>query len=96
MNIYVGNLAHDVSEDDLRQSFEAFGQIEAVRIVKDRYSGDSKGFGFVEMSSQDEAQSAIDGLNGKELSGKSLTVNEARPRPDRRRGGGNSGRGRRY
>jgi RNA recognition motif-containing protein len=96
MNIYVGNLSPDVSEDELRQSFEAFGQIEVVRIVKDRYSGDSKGFGFVEMPSKDEAQSAIDGLNGKELKGQSLTVNEARPRSERRRGGGNRGRGRRY
>jgi RNA recognition motif-containing protein len=99
MNIYVGNLSPNVREEDLKQSFEAFGQIEAVRIVKDRYSGDSKGFGFVEMPSKDEAQSAIDGLNGKELKGQSLTVNEARPRSDKRHGGdhGDRGsRGRRY
>ena len=96
MNIYVGNLSRDISEEELRQSFEAFGQIEAIRIVKDKYSGDSKGFGFVEMPSNDEAQSAIDGLNGKELKGQSLTVNEARPRSDRGRGGGSRVRGRRY
>jgi RNA recognition motif-containing protein len=96
MNIYVGNLSREVREEELRQSFEAFGQIDAVNIVKDKYSGDSKGFGFVEMPSKDEAQSAIDGLNGKELKGQPLTVNEARPRPDRRRGGGDRGRGRRY
>ena len=93
MNLYVGNLAHDVREDDLRQSFEAFGRTESVSIVKDKYSGESKGFAFVEMPSKDEAKSAIDGLNGKDLKGQSLKVNEARPRPDKHRGGGG---GRRY
>jgi len=96
MNIYVGNLSRDVSEEDLRQSFEAFGQIESVSVVKDKYSGESRGFGFVEMPSKNEAQSAIDGLNGKDLKGQSLNVNEARPRSDNRRGGGRSGGGRRY
>ncbi|RPI01425.1 MAG: RNA-binding protein [Calditrichaeota bacterium] len=90
MNIYVGNLAHDVSEEDLRQSFAAFGQIGSVSIVKDKYSGQSRGFGFVEMPSPQEAQSAIDGLNGKDLKGKNLNVNEARPKSDNRRGGGRS------
>jgi len=85
MNIYIGNLAPDVREDDLRQSFEPFGQIETVAIVKDKYSGESKGFGFVEMSSVDDAHSAIDGLNGKEIKGKSIIVNEARPRPQSNR-----------
>ncbi len=90
MNIYVGNLSSDVTEDDLREPFEAFGKIDSVTLVKDKYSGDSKGFGFVEMSSKNEAHSAIDGLNGKNLKGKSITVNEARPRPDKnkRHGGG--------
>ena len=88
MNLYVGNLAHDVREDDLRQSFEAFGRTESVSIMKDKYSGESKGFAFVEMPSKDEAQSAIDGLNGKDLKGQSLKVNEARPRPNKSRGGG--------
>lgn len=93
MNIYVGNLAYDVREDDLRQSFEAFGRTESVSIVKDKYSGESKGFAFVEMPAKDEAQAAIDGLNGKDLKGQNLKVNEARPRPEKHRGGGS---GRRY
>ena len=88
MNIYVGNLSRDVSEEDLRQAFEAFGQIATVAVIKDKFSGESRGFGFVEMPSKDEAQSAIDGLNGKELKGQSLNVNEARPRSEDRRGGG--------
>jgi len=88
MNIYVGNLSRDVSEEDLRQAFEAFGQIATVAVIKDKFSGESRGFGFVEMPSKDEAQSAIDGLNGKELKGQSLNINEARPRSEDRRGGG--------
>ena len=94
MNIYVGNLAREATEDDVREAFKAFGQITSVSIIKDKFSGESRGFGFVEMPSQAEAQSAIAGLNGKELQGRSLTVNEARPRPegrgsrDRDRGGG--------
>ena len=96
MNIYVGNLAHDVSEDDLRQSFEAFGRIDSVSVVKNKYSGESRGFGFVEMSSEDEAQAAIDGLNGKELKGQNLNVNEARPRSNNRSGGGRRSGGRRF
>ena len=88
MNIYVGNLSRDVSEEDLRQAFEVFGQIATVAVIKDKFSGESRGFGFVEMPSKDEAQSAIDGLNGKELKGQSLNVNEARPRSEDRRGGG--------
>jgi RNA recognition motif-containing protein len=88
MNIYVGNLSHDVSEDDLRQLFEAFGQIQSVMIVKDKFSGQSRGFGFVEMASKSEAQSAIDGVNNKELKGQNLNVNEARPRTENQRGGG--------
>jgi len=84
MNIYVGNLSREVSEEDLRQSFATFGQIGTVSIVKDKYSGESRGFGFVEMPAQNEAQTAIDSLNGKELKGKSLNVNEARPRDDKR------------
>ncbi|UCF06340.1 MAG: RNA-binding protein [bacterium] len=92
MNIYVGNLPYEVSEDDLRQAFEAFGQISSVNIIKDRYTGESKGFGFVEMPSRDEALAAISGLNGKELKGRTLNVNEARPRSDNRRGGGGGGR----
>jgi RNA recognition motif-containing protein len=91
MNIYVGNLSHDVTEDDLRQAFETLGQVESVNILKDRFSGQSRGFGFVVMPSRKEAQSAIDGLNGKDLKGRSMNVNEARPRNENRRGGGRRG-----
>jgi len=96
MNVYVGNLSYEVTEEDLKQAFEAFGQVESVRIIKDRFSGESKGFGFVEMPAGAEAQSAIEGLNGKELKGRTLNVNEARPRSEDRRGGGRRGGGRRY
>ena len=85
MNIYVGNLSYEVTEDALREAFEEFGAVESATIIKDKFSGKSRGFGFVEMSSKSEAQSAIDGLNGKELKGKALNVNEARPRPEGRR-----------
>ena len=95
MNIYIGNLSRDVSEDDLKQAFEAFGQITTVNIIKDKFSGEPRGFGFVEMPSKAEAQAAIDGLNGKDLKGQSLNVNEARPRSEDRRGGGRHGGGRR-
>ncbi len=98
MNIYVGNLSHEFTQDDLRLAFEPFGQVETAAIITDKYSGESKGFGFVEMPSKDEAQSAINGLNGKELQGSTLNVNEARPRSESRggrggRGGGRGGRG---
>jgi RNA recognition motif-containing protein len=96
MNIYVGNLSDKVTEEDLQQAFEQFGKVESVAIIKDKYSGLSKGFGFVEMPSKAEGQSAIEGLNGKEKKGRTLNVNEARPRTERRGGGGGgygSGRG---
>ncbi|MEP0828140.1 MAG: RNA-binding protein [bacterium] len=93
MNIYVGNLSTDATEDDLRQAFEGFGQVTSVNIIKDKFSGESRGFGFVEMSSKDEALAAISGLNGKQLHNRSLNVNEARPRTD---GGGGGGRGRNF
>jgi RNA recognition motif-containing protein len=95
MNIYVGNISYEVTEEDLQKAFEAFGQVESVRIIKDKYSGQSKGFGFVEMPAKAEAQSAIEGLNGKELKGRTLNVNEARPRSEGHRGGGRQG-GRRH
>jgi len=85
MNIYVGNLSFDVTEEDVRQAFAPFGQISSVRVITDRDTGRSKGFGFVEMPDNAEAQSAISGLNGKELQGRSLKVNEARPRSEGRR-----------
>jgi len=86
VNIYVGNLAREATEEDVREAFKAFGQVTSVSIIKDKFSGESRGFGFVEMPSQAEAQSAIAGLNGKELQGRSLTVNEARPRTEGRGG----------
>ena len=93
MNIYVGNLSYEVTEEDLRLAFEPFGQVESVTIIKDKYSGQSKGFGFVEMPSKADAQSAIDGLNSTELRGRALNVNEARPRTERGRGRGRRGGG---
>ena len=98
MNIYVGNLSYEATEEDLQQAFEGFGQVESVNIIKDKYSGRSKGFGFVEMPAKDEAQSAINELNDTELKGRTLKVNEARPRSESRggRGGGSRGGGRRF
>ena len=93
MNIYVGNLSHDTTEEDLQQAFEAFGQVASARIIKDNVSGESRGFGFIEMAVEDEAKAAISGLNGKELKGQMLKVNEARPRSEGRRGGGGRRRG---
>jgi RNA recognition motif-containing protein len=101
MNIYVGNLSFDVSEENLQKTFEAFGQVTSATIVRDKYSGQPRGFGFVEMPDQNEARTAIANLNGKELLGRQMNVNEARPRTDRRSpgrpggGGGRSGYGRR-
>ncbi len=95
MNIYIGNLSYEVTEEDLKQAFEAFGKVESVKIIKDKYTNRSKGFGFVEMPGKAQAQSAIDGLNGKELKGRNLNVNEARPRSEGRRGGRRGG-GRRF
>jgi len=88
MNIYVGNLAAGITEDELRQAFEGFGKVDSTRIIKDRFSGQSRGFGFVEMPDRAQAQAAIEGMNGKDLKGQSLKVNEARPPADRRGGGG--------
>ncbi len=88
MNIYVGNLSREVTEEELREAFKAFGQVTSVNIVKDRYSGQPRRFGFVDMPAKAEAQAAITGLNGKELKGRRLTVNEARPRSEGDRGGG--------
>ena len=92
MNIYVGNLPREATEEDLRQAFGAFGQVTSVKIITDKFSGDARGFGFVEMSSNSEAQSAISGLDGKDLKGRALKVNEARPRRDDRGGGFGGGR----
>ena len=80
MNVYVGNLSYDLSEEDLKSAFEEYGEVTSAKIISDRYSGRSKGFGFIEMSSDEEAKAAIEGLTGKELAGRAIVVNEARPR----------------
>ncbi len=91
MKIYVGNLSYETSEDDLRTAFEAHGKVESVAIITDRDTGRSKGFGFVEMTDDTEAQAAIDNMNQKELQGRALNVNKARPRSEGGRGGGRGG-----
>lgn len=100
MNIYVGNLSYAVTEDDLRRSFAAFGDVASVTIIKDKFTGQPKGFGFVEMPSNEQAQAAIAGLNGKDVQGRALNVNEAKPRAegggDRGGGGRGGGRGGRF
>jgi RNA recognition motif-containing protein len=100
MNIYVGNLSPDVTDEAIREAFESFGQVTSAKVIKDKYTGQSRGFGFVEMVEQTQAQTAIKSLNGKELLGKQMSVNEARPRADRGRTGGGrmdySGRVNRY
>ena len=92
MKIYVGNMNFDTSESDLRTAFEAHGTVDSVNIITDRDTGRAKGFGFVEMSNDTEAQAAIDALNDKDLQGRTLKVNKAKPRTDNR-GGGGGGRG---
>lgn len=84
MNIYVGNLAREATEEDVKAAFAAFGQVASVAIIKDKFSGESRGFGFVEMPSREEAQAAIAGLNGKPIKERPVIVNEARPREERR------------
>lgn len=83
MNIYVGNLPYALTEDELREAFAAFGEVDSASIIMDKYSGRSKGFGFVEMSNQSEAEDAIKALNESALKGRNIRVNEARPRPRR-------------
>ena len=84
MNIYVSNLAYNTTDDDLRQLFESYGEVDTIRIITDRDTGQSRGFGFVEMPDSAAAKAAIQGLQGKELGGRTLTVDEARPREPRR------------
>jgi len=91
MNIYVGNLPYSASEDDLREAFEQFGTVTSVNIIIDKITGRPRGFGFVEMEHNDEGTQAIEEMNGKEWKGRTLTVNEARPRDERPRGGGGGG-----
>jgi len=101
MNIYVGNLSRDLTESELREAFQAFGEVTSASIIKDKFTSESRGFGFVEMPNKAEGDAAIAAMNGKELKGRNLTVNEARPRTDDRKrtggggfgGGGGKGRG---
>ena len=86
MNIYVGNLSYQASEEELRSAFEQFGEVSSASIINDRDTGQSKGFGFVEMPTQSEGEEAIKQLNGSELGDRNIKVNEARPRPDREGG----------
>ncbi len=88
MNIYVGNLAYEVTDEDLSETFSPFGEVTSARVIRDRFTDRSRGFGFVEMSNDTEAQTAIDEVNGKEIKGRAVTVNQARPREDRGGGGG--------
>lgn len=83
MNIYVGNISYDSQDDDLRDAFAEFGAVESARVITDRETGRSRGFAFVEMPNKEEAEAAIAGLNGKEIQGRTVTVNEARPRENR-------------
>ncbi len=92
MRIYVGNLTYSVTDDDLRDVFGQFGEIAAAEVIKDKFSGQSKGFGFVDMPNKSEADAAIKALNETDYKGRKLTVNEARPRAERPRGGGGGGR----
>ncbi len=91
MNIFVGNLNYDTADEDLRVAFAAFGAVDRAQVIKDRDSGRSRGFGFVEMGNDEEARSAIEGMNGADLGGRELTVNEARPRNSGGGGGGGGG-----
>jgi len=100
MNIYVGNISSELTEEEINEAFAAYGELTSVKIIKDKYTGEHRGFAFVEMPDKAEAEAAMAGLNGKELKGKELIVNEARPRPEgfrggaRGRSGGSSGGGR--
>ena len=96
MNIYVGNLLRDLSENELREAFQAYGTVQTASIIKDKFSGDSRGFGFVEMPNREEALKAISALNGKDLRGRTINVNEAKPRSEGSRSGGGFGGNRRY
>jgi RNA recognition motif-containing protein len=90
VNIYVGNLSFDTTEDELRNAFAAYGEVSSVAVIKDKLSGQSRGFGFVDMAGKPEGNAAMQALNGTDLNGRSLTVNEAKPREDRNNGSGNN------
>jgi len=91
MNIFVGNLPRDITEEDLKEAFSAFGKVASVSVIKDKFTGEPRGFAFVEMANKNEAQAAIAGVNGKMIKGKSLNVNEARPKTESRGGAGAGG-----
>jgi RNA recognition motif-containing protein len=95
MNIYVGNLSTTVNENDLREAFQAFGEVSRAAVIKDKFSGESRGFGFIEMPKKEEADKAISMMNGKDMKGRAAKVNEAKPRTDSSRSGGFGG-GRSY
>lgn len=94
MNIYVGNLPFGVTDDDMQQLFAAYGDVSSANVIKDRFSGESRGFGFIEMPSREDALAAIEALNGTDFKGRSITVNEAKPKSPREGGGGGGGGGR--
>ena len=96
MNIYVGNLSYNTTNEDLNETFSPFGEVVSAQVIMDRDTGRSRGFGFVEMADETSARDAISGLNGKDLGGRSLTVNEAKPREANRGGGGGGGGGARW
>jgi RNA recognition motif-containing protein len=87
MNMYIGNLSHDITDEDLREAFEAFGEVSSAKVIKDHFSGMSRGFGFVEMPNNSEADAAMKALNGSELKDSTLKISEAKPRSERRKGG---------
>lgn len=93
MNIYVGNLPFGATDDDMQQLFAAYGDVSSANVIKDRFSGESRGFGFVEMPSREDALAAIEALNGTDFKGRSITVNEAKPKSPREGGGGGGGGG---
>jgi len=93
MNIYAGNLSRELTEDELKDAFAAYGAVDSAKIITDKFTGISRGFGFVEMPDESEAQNAIGELNGKELQGRTIIVNKARPQTDKGGGGGRGGGG---
>lgn len=93
MNIYVGNLSYDTTEEELRKEFEAFGKVDSVNVIKDKFTDKSRGFAFVEMSNDAEGKAALAALNGKDVKGRALAVSEARPRTEGRKGGFGGGGG---
>jgi RNA recognition motif-containing protein len=90
MNIYVGNISSQLTEEEMNKEFSSYGELTSVKLIKDKYTGENRGFGFVEMPKEDEAEAAIAGLNGKELKGRELKVNKARPRTENSRRDGGS------